>query len=185
MLSQCRELTDFGRDLSPASFPRLHCLVLNYSAKLTYLSPLMAVRELSLAGSPATLSLLRSAGQLHGLTRLDLSCYSPANAYTHQSVAQLTGLTSLGSLNLGGASKLMDEHLEFLTHMQRLSELDLNGCSVTNKGLEGLARLGSLQWLRCSRCSHVRLDMVQDEAIRMCLYRGHRREGPLANVLLQ
>lgn len=180
----CRYLTDFGRDLSPDSFPQLHCLLLNYSAKLTALGPLTAVGELSLAGTPVSLPLLEAVGHLTSLTKLDLSCYSPSNGLQSEHMTALTRLTALQSLNLGGAALLSDPGLQLLTNLPALTELDLTWCGISTEGIGLLSRLLSLSKLKCSRCPQVDSNQVRDARLRVCLYKGHRTEEGQAQVLL-
>jgi hypothetical protein len=87
---------------------------------------------------------LKSVGQIHTLTRLDLGDAQ----ITSTGVAHLTGLKELKFLSLAFARRVNDEALPYITQLQNLESLFLSGTAVTNEGLAQLANLPKLQEIR-------------------------------------
>lgn len=180
----CRNIKDFSKGLTPASFPTLKCLHLNYLSQLAAVAPLASLREVSLGGCQLQDSLLYSLARLSSLTKLDLSHYSPGSRVSDASLAKLAALTALEELDISGAAKVSDWAIPSLLYLQQLSCLDLSGSSVTHTGVERLSGLPSLRKLRCCDCPDLTIGRVQTPQIRLCLYKCHRRElYEICNIL--
>ncbi|MBW3541547.1 MAG: DUF433 domain-containing protein [Planctomycetes bacterium] len=114
------------------------------------------LRRLHLAGSPVDDEGLSSLRHLSGLESLDITL-APCAGTGFADLGQLERLRELAA----NGSGFTDEGLAALRHLPNLRSLAIEDTEITDKGLEHLALLRSLQSLDIQRCSRITDDGVR------------------------
>jgi Leucine Rich repeat len=85
----------------------------------------------------------RSAGlhALRALPRLRALDLSGCSGVCDTAMAAVAELSGLWSLNLSGCREISNDGLRWLERMGALRRLILGGCSITDRGMQSLARM--------------------------------------------